>query len=522
MTSGRLVSRGIILALLAVVLLGGPALAADAPKRGGVLRVGNLGEPPALDAHWTTASITETLTNHLYEGLYSLDASNRPIPMLAEGHTVSRDGLTYTFKLRQGVKFHNGKEMTSEDVVASLARWGKQSIYGKALFAQVAEWKAVDKYTAEMKLKEKSAIVLISLAVPNNFGAIYPKEIAEKFPPEIKVTEYVGTGPFKLAEWKPDQYIRMVRFDDYKARNEKPNGYGGGKTAHLDEIRWIPVPEVATRVAQVETGELEFADDLNLDAYDRLTKNPNVRPLVSKPYYWLVAVFNKKEGLMTNQKLRQAWQAALDIEPIMKNVAGGKAEFYRMDSSLAPAEITAWHTKLAGLPWNERNRDKARKLLQEAGYKKEPIRFMTTQEYKWMYDFALLTKQQLEDAGFAIDLQVVDWATLVKRRNNSKEYDVFTTGMGAFYDPTHHIYLTASWPGWTTDEDILRLQAELARETDPKKRLTLWEQQTRQFYEKVPVIRYGDLFGLRGIRNTVKGFNEKTERIRFYNVWLEQ
>ena len=522
MTFGRLVSRGIILALLAVVLLGGPALAADAPKRGGVLRVGNLGEPPALDAHWTTASITETLTNHLYEGLYSLDASNRPIPMLAEGHTVSRDGLTYTFKLRQGVKFHNGKEMTSEDVVASLARWGKQSIYGKALFAQVVEWKAVDKYTAEMKLKEKSAIVLISLAVPNNFGAIYPKEIAEKFLPEIKVTEYVGTGPFKLAEWKPDQYIRMVRFDDYKARNEKPNGYGGGKTAHLDEIRWIPVPEVATRVAQVETGELEFADDLNLDAYDRLTKNPNVRPLVSKPYYWLVAVFNKKEGLMTNQKLRQAWQAALDIEPIMKNVAGGKAEFYRMDSSLAPVEITAWHTKLAGLPWNERNRDKARRLLQEAGYKKEPIRFMTTQEYKWMYDFALLTKQQLEDAGFTIDLQVVDWATLVKRRNNSKEYDVFTTGMGAFYDPTHHIYLTASWPGWTTDEDILRLQAELARETDPKKRMTLWEQQTRQFYEKVPVIRYGDLFGLRGIRNTVKGFNEKTERIRFYNVWLEQ
>src|SRR5256714_15074094 len=101
MTSGRLVSRGIILALLAVVLLGGPALAADAPKRGGVLRVGNLGEPPALDAHWTTASITETLTNHLYEGLYSLDARNRPIPMLAESQTGSRDALPHTFKLRQ-------------------------------------------------------------------------------------------------------------------------------------------------------------------------------------------------------------------------------------------------------------------------------------------------------------------------------------------------------------------------------------------------------------------------------------
>ena len=515
--------RKALVAVVAVLLVAvGVVCPAAAQSKGGVLRVGNLGEPPALDAHWTTASITETLTNHIYEGLYSLDSGNRPTPMLAEGVTVSKDGLVYTFKLRQGVKFHNGKEMTSEDVVASLARWGKQSVYGKALFAQVADWKALDKYTAEMRLKEKSAIVLISLAVPNNFGAIYPKEIADKFAPEVKVTEYIGTGPFKLAEWKPDQYIRMVRFDEYKSRNEKPNGYGGGKTAYVDEIRWVPVPEVATRVAQVETGELDFADDLNVDAYDRLKKNPNARAIVSKPYYWLVAVMNKKEGLMTNQKLRQAWQAAIDIEPIMKNVAGGKTEFYRMDSSLAPVEVTAWHTKLAGLPWNEHNKDKAKRLLQEAGYKKEPIRFMTTQEYKWMYDFALLTKQQLEDVGFNIDLQVVDWATLVKRRNNSKEYDVFTTGIGASYDPTHHIYLTASWPGWTTDEDILKLQADLARETDPKKRMALWEQQTRQFYEKVPVIRYGDLFGLRATRNTLKGFNDKTERVRFYNVWLEK
>src|SRR2546426_6991885 len=341
----RPAGRAVLLALASLALVAGSALTADAQRKGGVLRVGNLGEPPSLDAHWTTASITEMLTNHIYEGLYSLDSANRPIPMLAESHTVGKDGLTYTFKLRQGVKFHNGKEMTSEDVVASLARWGKQSIYGKALFAQVADWRAVDKYTVEMKLKEKSAIVLISLAVPNNFGAIYPKEIAEKFAPEVKATEYVGTGPFKLAEWKPDQYIRMVRFDDYKSRTEKPNGYGGGKTAYVDEIRFQPVPEVATRVAQVETGELDFADDLNLDAYDRLKKNPNLRPIVSKPYYWLVAVLNKKEGPMTNQKLRQAWQAAIDIEPIMKNVAGGHPEVYPVGSSPSPPQTTPWHTK---------------------------------------------------------------------------------------------------------------------------------------------------------------------------------
>ena len=516
--------QAIVAGLVAVALaVAGVASDAHAQKKGGVLKIGNLGEPPSLDPHWGTQTITEVLSNHIYEGLYSLDASYRPIPMLAESlPQVSADGLTYTIKLRQGIKFHNGKEMTSDDVVASLKRWSQRAVYGKALFAQVADFKATDKHTVQFKLKEKSAIVAISLAVPNNFGAIYPKEVAEKFPPDQRISEFIGTGPFKLAEWKPDQYIRMVRYDDYKPRSEPRAGYGGAKIAYVDELRWIPVPDAASRAAQVESGDLDFADDLVADAYDRLKANANVQPIIVRPYYWLVAVFNKKEGLMTNQKLRQAWQAALDIEPIMKTVAGGKSEFYRMDSSLAFQELPAWHTKIAGLPWNERNKEKAKRLLKEAGYTGQPIRFMTTQEYKWMYDFALLTKQQLEDVGFTIDLQVMDWSTLGQRRVQPKEYDVFTTGMGNFFDPTHHIYLTPNWPGWTSDEEILSIGAQLARETDPKKRYALWEQQTRLFYEKVPVARYGDLFGLRAARKYVKGFNDTVERPRFWGVWLEK
>jgi peptide/nickel transport system substrate-binding protein len=511
---------GSLVTMLAVAAL--LTVPAEAQKKGGVLRIGNLGEPPSLDPHWGTQTITEVLTNHVFEGLYSLDEKYQPIPMLADGMpTVSKDGLTYTIKLRKGVKFHNGKEMTSDDVVPSIIRWSKRSTYGKSLFTQVVDFRAVDKYTVEFKLKERSAIVVISLAIPNNFDAIYPKEIAEKFPPDQRITEWVGTGPFKLAEWKPDQYIRMVRFDDYKSLPGKPSGYGGAKPVYVDELRWIPVPDAASRAAQLESGDLDVADDLVADAYDRLKANANVQPILVKPYYWLVAVFNKKEGLMTNQKLRQAWQAALDIEPIMKTVAGGKPEFYRMDSSLAFQELP-WHTNIKGLPWNERNKDKARQLLKEAGYTGTPVRFMTTQEYKWMYDFALVTKQQLEEVGFKIDLQVMDWSTLGQRRVQPKEYDVFTTGMGNFFDPTHHIYLGPNWPGWTDDEQINSLMAQMARETDPKKRYALWEQTTKLFYEKVPVARYGDLFGLRAIRKTVKGFNDKTERPRFWGVWLDK
>ena len=513
----------VLTALAAALVAAGPAPAQERPKKGGIVRIGNLGEPPTLDAHWTTATLSEVLTNHLYEGLYAMDEGYRPIPMLAEGMpAVSADGLTYTVKLRRGIKFHNGKEMTADDVVASLKRWGQQSQYGRALFAVVTDVRGVDPYTVEIRLKQKSAAVLVSLAAPNNFGAIYPKEIAEKFKPQEKVTEFVGTGPFKLAEWKPDQYIRMVRFDDYKSRSEPASGYGGGKTVWVDEIRWVPVPDVATRVAQIETGELDFADDLNIDAYDRLVKSANARPLVARPYYWLVAVLNKKEGLMTNQKLRQAWQAAVDIEPIMRAVAGGRSEFYRMDAGLAFVENAPWHVKAEGLGWNERNKEKAKRLLQEAGYKGEPIRFLATQEYKWMYDFALVTKQQLEDVGFNIDLQVVDWATLVKRRNNPKEYEAFTTGTGNIFEPTAFTILSCTWPGWTCDEEIQRLNAELTRETDYKKRYALWTEMHKVFYERVPSIRYGDLHGLRAASKKLKGLNEKTERPRFYNVWLDK
>src|SRR5262249_15374690 len=393
--------RSALSLLLAAGLVAATGLEAQAqtPKKGGVLKVAVLGDPPTLDAHWTTANFVEIITQHIYESLYTLDQNYQPIPVLAEGlPAVSADGLTYTIKLRQGIRFHNGKEMTSEDVVASLKRWGGYAAQAKALWTSVEGVRAVDKSTVEIKLKEKSGIVLIALANANNFGAIYPKEIAEKYPTPNKVTEYIGTGPYKFVEWKPDSHIRMVRYDDYKPRPEPANGWGGRKTAYLDEIRWIPMPDVATRVAALESGEVDFADDLQADAYGRIKENAKLKPLVVRPYGWAIGVFNKKEGLMTNQKLRQAIQAAIDVEPVMKGAVGNPL-FARLDSALSFQEQTAWHSTPGAPFYNKHDKAKAKQLLQEAGYKGEPVRFLTTKEYAWMYNYALVTKQQLEELG---------------------------------------------------------------------------------------------------------------------------
>src|SRR5256886_17701279 len=147
-----------------------------------------------------------------------------------------------------------------------------------------------------MKLKEKTATVLISLAIPNNAAAIYPKEIVDKFKPAEKATEWVGTGPFKLVEWKPDRHIKMARFDDYQPRKEAATGYGGRKVVHVNELLWIPVPDAATRVAQMETGGLDFADDLDLNAYERLKSSPALQAIGPKPYYRPGGRVNKKAG----------------------------------------------------------------------------------------------------------------------------------------------------------------------------------------------------------------------------------
>ena len=225
---------GLVFLLAGTIAFAGgldPAWAQSMPKKGGVLRVAVLGDPPTLDSHWTTANFVEVITQHIYEGLYTLDQSYQPIPDLAEAlPQVSADGLVYTIKLRQGIKFHNGKEMTSDDVVASLNRWGGYAVQAKALWASVEDVRPAGKYAIELRLKEKSGVVLISLANANNFAAIYPKEIAEKYPTPNKVTEFIGTGPYKFVEWKPDSHIRMVRFDDYKPRPEAPTAGAGERS----------------------------------------------------------------------------------------------------------------------------------------------------------------------------------------------------------------------------------------------------------------------------------------------------
>jgi peptide/nickel transport system substrate-binding protein len=157
--------------------------------------------------------------------------------------------------------------------------------------------------------------------------------------------------------------------------------------------------------------------------------------------------------------------------------------------------------------------------MREAGYKGEPVRWMCTQFYDWMYKSALAAKQQLEDVGFTIDLQVLEWATVVQRRSDPKLYDVFTTGIGFDVDPAFKVILSCDWPGWTCDPRLDALMARMAGETDFGKRKEIWGQVQRWFWDEVPVVKLGDFFSLRIKQKAVAGY---TNRYRpfFWNVSL--
>ncbi len=264
-----------------------PKAAPASPRFGGTLRVANVGELPALDPGWTTATITEIIMQHVFEPLFTNNGSFRPVPHLADRFEVSPDATRFTFYLRKDVLFDNGQEMTARDVAASLRRWAQVSSRGRTVFGLVDRLEEVDRYTVRLIFKEPLGALPVYLAEVESM--IIPAEIAEsggkdRLPPE----RVIGTGPFKLvklAEYLVDRHLRLVRWEKYNPRPKPPDGLAGRRTAYVDELLFTPVPEDSVRVDGLITGEYHAADSIHPDHFDRLGSSPSARALVVKPYY---------------------------------------------------------------------------------------------------------------------------------------------------------------------------------------------------------------------------------------------
>lgn len=484
------------------------------PKKGGTLKIAILGEPPALDPVFTTATITANVTSHIFEGLFARGADYGPKLMLAQSYEPSTDGLTHTFKLRTGVQFHNGKQMTSEDVSASMQRWLDIGARGSFIGKRLDSMSTPDKATLVMKFKQATGSLPLYLS--RTEMAVVPADIARATGKD-QFKDFVGTGPYKFVERQPDRYTRFARFDNYAAREDAPDAWAGKKTAYIDTLEFIPVSEDAVRTDGMGTGEYLFADPIPPDSFDTIKANPQLVPYVVKPYYWYVTHFNKKQGLFTDLRLRQAVQKALACDPIARS-GFGRAEFYRLDPGIAAPE-TPWFSDIGKDQFNHQNADEARALLQQANYSGEPVRWMATKEYFWNYNQALPIKSQLEAVGFKVDLQVMDWATLVSRRSKPDQYDAFITGHESYGHPLVQPFLDDKWPGFWANDQKDKIVSDLIAETDQTRAKQLIDQLQTLIYQDVPFVKLEEGFLLRVSTNKLQGYTNPAD-FYFWNSWL--
>jgi len=497
--------------------------AAQESRYGGTLRYAMIDEPPTLDLMVVTSDLSSTIGQHIFETLFTFDENYAPTPLLVESYERNDDATEVTLHLRKGVHFHNGKEMTSGDVLASLERWGKYGVRGPIMFAHVIDLSAVDPYTVRIRFDKPFAPMESLLAFNNGGPCILPKEIAENAGAEpINPEQYIGTGPYKFSEWIPGKYIRLVRFENYNPSPASPSGYGGCRNAYFDELLFIPVPDPGTRVAGVQAGDYDYAEMISADLYEQLRADPNIATYLLIPPSFPCLFRNTKQGIMANDKMYQAILAALDMDPIIEAAFGplGKTN----GSIFAPG--TVWYTTAGTELYDQGNPEKAQQLAKEAGYSGQPIRYMTTTSYEWIYNVSLVVADQLRRAGFNIDFQVYDWATLVSRRVDPELWDLFQTGHGPVPDPALITALSSTYPGWWDTPQKERLMEQFLTTVDFNERYEIWEEIQTLLYEEGSMIKIGDGYTLNIASKHVKGLDDPHHPSLlwpyFWNVWKEE
>lgn len=445
----------------------------DSNDSGGELKIAVSAQPPSLDGHMSTAIISMEISRNIFESLVALDENLAPQPLLAESVDQSDDGKSYTFHLREGVKFHNGKEMTAEDVVASMNRWLEKSplsdIIGENAF------KESDTYTVTIDLEEPVSDLLDIMAGlgRGQYTPIMPKEVVENAT-EQGIQEYIGTGPFKFEEWKQDQYIHLVKYDEYQAVDGEPSGVSGKREALVEDVYYYFVPDDSTRLAGIKTGEYDVADNMPFESYEELQNSAGVEIHIA-PSGTHNLVYNKKAGIMTDAKLRQAVNAALNMDEIMLASYSHK-DFFETLPGYMSADQVGWSSQAGEESYNQNDPEKAKQLAEEAGYNGEEINLLVTRDYNYHYNAAVVIQEQLEKAGFKVNLEVYDWASYMDKRGDAESWDLAITTTAFVTSPSQLLALDPNWAGWTSDPKITELMDAIRLSTSQEEAKGYWDE----------------------------------------------
>ena len=521
-----MVRRGkwfILLVILFAVMVSGGLSYAQQPKYGGTLVVGTVTDIVGIDPHKVTAEISMIVLNHIYERLVDLDEKSMPMPGLASKWSVSSDGLVYTFHLRQGVKFHNGRELTAEDVAYTYTRlMDPKTKYPFVTQVQIIkEVKAIDKYTVQFTLKAPTISLLVFMSNPLGTHAIVPREEVEKQGGTL--TRPVGTGPYKFVEFIPDKHVIVERNKDYKGSNLPSSGTGGMKPAYLDRIRFVPIKDAAVRSMALKSGDIDLTLRVAWEEIDDFKKDPNITTYIGPGLAYVTLLFGANTSankFIRMADFRRAVGHCLDLQELVDGSVFG-------NSTVNPSLINAVHPFYSEAHKKGYGKDlkKAKELLKKVGYDGTPVKVGVTKVYLNTYKTAILIEQMLGEAGIKVQLDVKEWPALLQDANSGK-YDMLSYIFSGMTDPSlnmRHLHSKRNFVGYKNEKlDALVEKAETTHEISARKKL--YEQIHEIMLEDVPLLKLYDHATAPAARKYVKGFKPMpyTADYRFWQVWLDK
>ncbi|HEY4134122.1 MAG TPA: ABC transporter substrate-binding protein [Alphaproteobacteria bacterium] len=420
------------LALVAGLAAAGPAAAQGQPVRGGTLSMILNPEPAVLVSGVNSSSPVAAVSPKMFEGLVTYDPKFKMLPQLAVSWNQSADGKTITFKLRPGVKWHDGKPFTSADVQFSFMEiLKKYHSRGTATFQHLVAVETPDDLTAVFKLDEPSPYIMRALAGVE--APIMPKHIYEgsdplKNPANLKP---IGTGPFKFKEWERGNYIMLERNPDY---------WDKGKP-YLDNLVFRIIPDGSARAVALESGAVQYGTQyvVPLNDVERLSKLPNLA-VTTAGYEYNTSVnyleFNLRRPYLADRRVRQAIAYTINTDFLVKNVWFG---FATKATSPITDKQADFHT--SNIPQYPYDLKKAEQLLDEAGMKKGPdgIRFKVTIDWspsgEMFRQTAELLRQGLQRVGIQAEIRNSDNPTYLRRVWTDNDFDINIFSASNIADP---------------------------------------------------------------------------------------
>ncbi|BAT61302.1 putative binding protein YgiS precursor [Variibacter gotjawalensis] len=514
---------------LRALAVAGAVAALPAAADAQTLRVVMHSDVKIVDPIWTTAYITRNHGYMIYDTLFAMDAKGEFKPQMVDKFDESADKLTYTFTLRDGLLWHDGQPVTAEDCIASVKRWGARDPVGQKLMSFIETMTANDAKTFTVKLKSPTGLLISGFGKPSsNVPFMMPKRVAET-DPNTQISDFTGSGPFvfKRDEWKPGDKAVYVKFDKYKPRSEPASGLAGGKVVNFARVEWLAISDQQQAVNGLIQGEIDLIEQPQHDLLPLLKSNRDITlfnwNVLGNQYTFRP---NHLQKPFDNPKVRLALMYAFNQKDFL-DATIGDAEYYKVCKAyFVCGSPMASEKGMEDLLSS--NFDKAKALLKEAGYDGSPIVLLHSTDLQVLTNLAPVAKSLMEKAGFKVDMQSMDWQTVVARRvkkdpaNAGGWHGMLTSWVSAdILNPIMSGFANASCEkanfGWPCDAQLEKLRDDFARETDTAKQKDIAEAVQVRQREVVTHIHLGQWYGAAAMRKNVTGMLEAPAPV-FWNI----